>query len=239
MNVTPSEAKKLTNAIMACTHAKDTTVILCVPAIDLPAVKRALRQSKIAVGGQNFHFEPSGAYTGEISAEMLADAGAKYVILGHSERRGMFGESDDSINKKVAAAIKAGLRPIICVGESRQQRDMGIAEEVVRIQVKSALYGLSDDDFRKVIFAYEPIWAIGTGNNATPEDANEMCKAIRSCLREKYGARPSRATSILYGGSMNEHNAADLIAMPHVDGGLIGGASLKPDAFAAIVAAAR
>ncbi|MBO5973571.1 MAG: triose-phosphate isomerase, partial [Clostridia bacterium] len=202
-------------------------------------VKRALRQNRIAVGGQNCHFEEKGAYTGEVSAEMLADAGAKYVIIGHSERRNMFGETNEIIRKKVSAAINAGLRPIICVGESEEQRNMGITEEYIRIQVKSALYGLSDDDFRKVVFAYEPIWAIGTGKTPTPEQANEVCKSIRACLREKYGARPSRATSILYGGSMTEKNAAELLAMPHIDGGLIGGASLKPEAFAAIVAATK
>ena len=239
LNITPSEAKRLTSAIMACSNAKDTAVVLCVPAIDLTIVKRALRQNRIAVGGQNCHFEEKGAYTGEVSAEMLADAGAKYVIIGDSERRNMFAETNEIIRKKVSAAINAGLRPIICVGESEEQRNMGITEEYIRIQVKSALYGLSDDDFRKVIFAYEPIWAIGTGKTPTPEQANEVCKAIRSCLREKYGARPSRATSILYGGSMTEQNAAAMLAMPHIDGGLIGGASLKPEAFAAIIEATK
>ena len=239
MNINPSEAKKLTTAMLKCSGVKDTSVVLCVPAIDLTTVKRVLRQSRIAVGGQNCHYEDTGAFTGEVSAQMLYDAGAKYVIIGHSERRTMFGETDEIIRKKVAAAIRAGLRPIICVGETEEQREMGITEELVRIQVKSAVYGLDADDFRKVVFAYEPVWAIGTGKTATPEDANEVCKAIRACLREIYGARPSRGTSILYGGSMNEDNAAALVAMPHIDGGLIGGASLKPDAFAAIVAATK
>lgn len=239
MNVNPSDAKKLTNAMLPTAAAKDTTVVLCVPAIDLTIVKRTLRQSRIAVGGQNCHFEDNGAYTGETSAQMLADAGAKYVILGHSERRNMFGETDEIVRKKVVAAINAGLRPIICVGESEEQRAQGLTEEHIRTQVKSAVYGLSSEDFRKIIIAYEPIWAIGTGKTATPQEANEVCKQIRACLRELYGARPSRSISVLYGGSMNEKNAADLLAMPHIDGGLIGGASLKPDAFAAIVDAAK
>ena len=239
MNVNPSDAKKLTNAMLPTAAAKDTTVVLCVPTIDLTIVKRTLRQSRIAVGGQNCHFEDNGAYTGETSAQMLADAGAKYVILGHSERRNMFGETDEIVRKKVVAAINAGLRPIICVGESEEQRAQGLTEEHIRTQVKSAVYGLSSEDFRKIIIAYEPIWAIGTGKTATPQEANEVCKQIRACLRELYGARPSRSISVLYGGSMNEKNAADLLAMPHIDGGLIGGASLKPDAFAAIVDAAK
>ena len=239
MNITPSEAKKLATALIPLSSAKDTSVVLCVPAIDLTTVKRTLRQTRIAVGGQNCHFESKGAFTGEISPEMLIDAGAKYVIIGHSERRSMFGDTDEIVCKKVAAAIKAGLRPILCVGETEEQRKQGITEEVIRTQIKSAVYGLSADDFRKIVVAYEPIWAIGTGNTATPEDANEVCKLIRSCLRELYGARPSRSISILYGGSMNEKNAAALLAMPHIDGGLIGGASLKPDAFAAIVDAAK
>ena len=239
MNVNPSEAKKLANALLPCAAVRDTTVVLCVPAIDLTVVKRVLRQSRIAVGGQNCHFEESGAYTGETSAQMLANAGAKYVIIGHSECRTMFGDTDEVVRKKVAAAIRDGLRPIICVGESELQREMGMTEDVIRSQVKSAVYGVSADEFRRVVFAYEPVWAIGTGKTATPEDANEICKLIRACLREKYGARPSRGVSILYGGSMNEKNAPALLAMPHVDGGLVGGASLDPDAFAAIVAATK
>jgi len=239
MNITPSEAKVLTSALLPLSSVKDTTVVLCVPAIDITTVKRTLRQSRIAVGGENCYFESKGAYTGEISPEMLVDAGAKYVIIGHSERRNIFGETDEIVRKKIVAAINAGLRPIICVGESEEQRAQGVTEEFIRTQIKSALYGLSADDFRKVIIAYEPIWAIGTGKTATPEDANEVCKLIRACLRELYGARPSRSISILYGGSMNEKNAAALLSMPHIDGGLIGGASLKPDAFAAIVEAAK
>lgn len=239
MNITPSEAKKLTAALLPLSAVKDTSVVLCVPAIDITTVKRALRQTRIAVGGQNCHFESKGAFTGEISPEMLTDAGAKYVIIGHSERRSMFGDTDEIVRKKIAAAIKAGLRPILCVGETEEQRKQGVTEEFIRGQIKSALYGLSADDFRKIVVAYEPIWAIGTGNTATPEDANEVCKLIRACLRELYGARPSRSISILYGGSMNEKNAASLLAMPHIDGGLIGGASLKPDAFAAIVEASK
>ena len=239
MNVAPSEAKKLTTALAHQISVKDTAVVLCVPTIDLTVVKRTLRQTRIAVGGQNCHFEEKGAYTGETSPQMLVDAGAKYVIIGHSERRTMFGETDEIVRKKVAAAISAGLRPIICVGESEEQRAQGVTEEHIRTQVKSAIYGLSPEDFRKIIIAYEPIWAIGTGKTATPEDANEVCKLIRACLREMYGARPSRSISILYGGSMNEKNAAALLAMPHVDGGLIGGASLKPEAFAAIVEASK
>ncbi|MBQ2819569.1 MAG: triose-phosphate isomerase [Clostridia bacterium] len=239
MNITPSEAKKLTTALLPLSAVKDTSIVLCVPAIDITTVKRTLRQTRIAVGGQNCHFESKGAFTGEISPEMLIDAGAKYVIIGHSERRSMFGDTDEIVRKKIASAIAAGLRPILCVGETEEQRKQGVTEEIIRVQIKSAVYGLSADDFRKIVVAYEPIWAIGTGNTATPEDANEVCKLIRTCLRELYGARPSRSISILYGGSMNEKNAKALLAMPHIDGGLIGGASLKPDAFAAIVEASK
>lgn len=239
MNITPSEAKKLASELTHLSSVKETSVILCVPAIDITTVKRALRQTRIAVGGQNCHFESKGAFTGEISPEMLVDSGAKYVIIGHSERRTMFGDTNDIVHKKVVAAIKAGLCPIICVGETEEQRTQGITAEVIRMQIKTAVSGLSAEEFRKIVIAYEPIWAIGTGNTATPDDANEVCKTIRICLRELYGARPSRSISILYGGSMNDKNAAALLAMPHIDGGLIGGASLKPDAFSAIVEASK
>ena len=239
MNITPSEAKALTTALLPLSSVKDTTVVLCVPAIDITTVKRTLRQSRIAVGGENCYYETKGAYTGEISPEMLVDAGAKYVIIGHSERRNIFGETDEIVRKKIVAAINAGLRPIICVGESEEQRAQGVTEEFIRTQIKSALYGLSADDFRKVIIAYEPIWAIGTGLNASPEQAEEVCELIRTVVRKLYSSKNARAISILYGGSMNEKNAFELLAQPDIDGGLIGGASLVPEKFVQIIEAAN
>ena len=185
------------------------------------------------------YFEEKGAYTGEISADMLKDLGVKYVIVGHSERRQYFCETDTTVNKKVHAVLNAGMNPIICVGESLEQRETGITDEWIALQVKSALYGVPADKLRRCIIAYEPIWAIGTGKTATAEQAGEVCSNIRATIRGLYGARVARSVTIQYGGSMNPKNAAELLAQPDIDGGLIGGAALKPDQFVDIINAAN
>jgi len=190
---------------------------------------------RIHIGAETMHYEASGAFTGEVSADMLRDLGIKYVIIGHSERRQYYGETDLSVNRKVRAAVDAGLIPIVCVGESLEQRTLGVEKELLSYQLMCAVSGLSAAEVKKIVIAYEPIWAIGTGKNATAAEAEEVCAHIRSCIREKYDARTARAVSILYGGSMNVKNAAELLAMPDIDGGLIGGASLKPEDFAALI----
>ena len=240
MNMTPSQAKALIEEMKPLvSKVKWCEMVLCVPYVDIPAAVKAAKGSKIAIGAENMHFEPKGAYTGEISADMLKELGVKYVIIGHSERRQYFAETDETVNKKVKVAIENGLRPIVCVGESLEERELDIWPEVVRKQVKCALNGVAVDDVKKVVIAYEPICAIGTGKTATADQANEVCGAIRDCLRELYGARAARAITVQYGGSMNAGNAAELLSKPDVDGGLIGGASLKADAFTAIIEAAN
>ena len=238
MNKTPSETKAFAEQFKAILpKTKWCDIVVCAPTVDLSAAVRAFKDSRIAVGAENVYFEKSGAYTGEISADMLADLGVRYVIVGHSERRALFGETDEIVNKKVLAALEAGLNPIICVGESLAQREMGVTMELIALQVKSALAGVSAEQMRRCVIAYEPIWAIGTGKTATSEQAEEVCREIRAIIRDMYGARAARGVSILYGGSMNAKNAAELLAQPDVDGGLIGGASLKPNDFATIIAA--
>ena len=240
MNLDADEAKKFILQLKAkAAQAKWCDVVLCVPFLQIPAAVRAAKHAKIAIGAQNCHFEESGAFTGEISCKMLADAGVKYVIIGHSERRRDFGETDSTVNKKVLAALQAGLRHIICVGETLEMRDNDVTLDVVRMQVKTALRGVMQDQIRRVTIAYEPIWAIGTGYTATAEQANEVCESIREVVRQLYGARHARAVSILYGGSMNVSNAGELLAQPDVDGGLIGGASLKTESFEDIIEAAN
>lgn len=240
MNKTPLEAKELIEEMKPLlAKAKWCEMVLCVPFTDLQTAIKAAKGSKIAIGAQNMHFEKSGAFTGEVSATMLKELGVKYVIIGHSERRQYFNETDDTCNKKVLVAIENGLRPILCCGETLDQREQGVTIETVRSQIKIALQGVQVEDIKKVIIAYEPIWAIGTGKTATSEQANEVCSAIRDCLRELYGARAARAITVQYGGSMNAKNASELLAQPDVDGGLIGGASLKSADFAAIVEAAN
>jgi len=240
MNLNADEAKKFIIQLKSkATQAKWCDVVLCVPFLQIPAAVRAAKHTKIAIGAQNCHFEENGAYTGEISCKMLAEAGVKYVIIGHSERRRDNNETDTTVNKKVLAALQAGLRPIICVGESLEMRDNDVTLDVVRMQVKTALRGVMQDQIRRVTIAYEPIWAIGTGYTATSEQAGEVCEAIREVVRQLYGARLARAVSILYGGSMNTGNAAELLAQPDVDGGLIGGASLKTESFEKIIEAAN
>ena len=240
MNKTPTEAKAFAETFKALLpRTKWCDIVLCVPAADLSAAVRAFKDSRIAVGAQNIYFEKSGAYTGEISAQMLTDLGVRYVIVGHSERRALFGETDEIVNKKVLAALDAGLNPIICVGESLAQREMGVTMELIALQVKSALAGVPAEQMRRCIIAYEPIWAIGTGRTATSEQAEEVCASIRALLRAKYGARVARSVTIQYGGSMKPDNAAELLSHENVDGGLIGGASLTPEALMEIVHAAN
>ena len=238
MNKTASETKKFAEELKAILpKAKWCDVVVCVPAVNIPAAMKAFKDVRVSVGAQNVFYEKSGAYTGEVSADMLKDLGVKYVIIGHSERRQYFGETDFTVNKKVLAALEAGLHPIICVGESLEQRELGITMELIALQVKSALAGVPAEKVRKCVIAYEPIWAIGTGKTATAEQAEEVCQGIRAVVRGIYGARPARAVSILYGGSMNAKNAFELLAQPDIDGGLIGGASLKPVDFSEIVKA--
>ncbi len=240
MNMTPSEAKNFVGALYEkVKNNRGCDIVVCVPAIDLPIVAKMCAGTAVKVGGQNVHFAKSGAYTGEISADMLVDAGAKYVIIGHSERRQYFGETDETVNLRTKAALDAGLTAIVCVGECLAEREQGITEEVVARQTKLALLDITPEQMKRVIIAYEPVWAIGTGKTATAEQADEVCKLIRNVIAAKYGKPVSRATIIQYGGSMNAKNAAELLSMDNIDGGLIGGASLKPDDFAVIVEAAQ
>ena len=239
MNKTPSETKEFMTQLKAIMpKGRWCDVALCVPAVCIPAAVRAMRETRVGIGAENCNPNPSGAYTGEIAPNMLTDAGCKYVILGHSERRAM-GETDAFINAKVKAALDAGLIPIVCCGETLEQRQSGITAEWITMQVKLALAGVPEDKTRKVIIAYEPIWAIGTGLTATPEQAEEVCELIRSVVRKLYSSKNARAISILYGGSMNEKNAYELLAQPDIDGGLIGGASLVPEKFVKIIEAAN
>lgn len=240
MNKTPSETKAFAEQFKAILpKTKWCDIVVCAPTVDLSAAVRAFKDSRIAVGAENVYFEKSGAYTGEISADMLADLGVRYVIVGHSERRALFGETDEIVNKKVLAALEAGLNPIICVGESLEQRELGITMELIALQVKSALAGVPAEKVRKCVIAYEPIWAIGTGKTATAEQAAEVCTFIRTTVRHLYGARIARSVTVQYGGSMKPANAAELLSQPDIDGGLIGGASLKAADFVEIVNAAN
>ena len=227
MNETPSETKALI-AEMVKTCASDTVdVLLCVPAIDIPAAVEAAKGSNIQIGAENMYFEESGAFTGEISPAMLVDAGVKYVIIGHSERRQYFAETDQTVNKKVLKALEHGLVPVMCCGETLEQREQGVTMDWIRQQVKIGLNGVTPEDAKKVIIAYEPIWAIGTGKTATSDQAEEVCKGIRDLLRELYGDDVAETTRVLYGGSVKPANAAELFAKEDIDGGLGGGASLK------------
>jgi triosephosphate isomerase len=240
MNKTVSEGKVLLDELKASVgKVKWCEVVVCVPFVDIQMAVRALKDTRIAVGAQNLHQEASGAYTGEVSAAMLKDLGVKYVIIGHSERRQYFAETDALVNKKIHVALEAGLHPIVCVGETLEQRESGITEELITLQVKAALSGVTADKLRKIVIAYEPIWAIGTGKTATADQANEVCELIRATIRKAYGARAARAVTVQYGGSMNAKNAYELLSKPDVDGGLIGGASLKSADFTAIIEAAN
>ena len=239
MNKTPTETKEFMTEFKAILpKGRWCDVALCVPAVCIPAAVRAMRETRVGIGAENCNANASGAYTGEIAANMLVDAGCKYVIIGHSERRAM-GETDADVNAKVRAALQAELMPIVCVGESLEQRELGITEDWISMQIKCALAGVPEEKIRKIVVAYEPIWAIGTGKTATPEQAEEVCEHIRTVIRKLYGAKIARAISILYGGSMNEKNAFELLAQPDIDGGLIGGASLVPEKFVKIIEAAN
>lgn len=238
MNKTATETAALLKEMQPFVAGADCDVVICAPFTSIVSAQEACKGSNIAIGAENVHFEKSGAFTGEISAEMLVDLGVKYVITGHSERRQYFGETDETVNLRTKAALAAGMTAIVCVGESLTQREQGVTEELVRLQTKIALGGISADDMKRVIIAYEPVWAIGTGRTATSEQAQEVCAAIRKVVGELYGNDVAEATTVQYGGSMNAANADELLGKPDVDGGLIGGASLKPADFAAIVKAA-
>ncbi len=235
MNKTPSEAAKLVEELKPLVKEASCDVVVCVPAVDISAVKSAIRGSKIHLGAQNVHFAASGAYTGELSAQMLVESGVEYVIIGHSERRQYFGETDATVNKRVLAAVNAGLKVILCVGEKKEEREAGYTDALVEYQTLIALTGLEKKQVEKVIIAYEPVWAIGTGLTATDEQANETIGVIRAALARKYGKGTVNKVRIQYGGSMKPSNVKGLMAQPEIDGGLIGGASLKAPDFAAIV----
>ena len=229
MNMTPSEAVKLVEELKPLVVNDDVDVVYCVPAIDIVPVVEAVKGTNVQVGAENFYIEDKGAYTGEISAPMLVDAGVKYVIIGHSERREYFKEDDAFLNKKVKKAIASGLTPILCCGETLEQREMGVTMDWIRLQIKSDLAGVAADDVKNLVIAYEPIWAIGTGKTATSDQAEEVCKGIRELIAEVYDTDTAEAVRIQYGGCMNAGNAKELLAKPNIDGGLIGGASLKAE----------
>ena len=240
MNMTATETKKFAEEMKKIMpRAKWCETLICVPSCNIQTATKAFKDLHVSVGAENVYFEEKGAYTGEVSAEMLKDLGVKYVIIGHSERRQYFCETDETVNKKVHAVLNAGMSPIICVGESLEQRETGITNEWIALQVKAALYGVPADKLRRCIIAYEPIWAIGTGKTATSEQAAEVCTFIRTTVRHLYGARIARSITIQYGGSMKASNAAELLAQPDIDDGLIGGAALKADEFVDIINAAN
>lgn len=240
MNKTRPEAKELLEAIKPLVANADgkVEVIACVPFTNLETAVAATAGSNVKVGAENVHFEKSGAFTGEISADMLVEVGVEYVVIGHSERRQYFGETDETVNKRTKAALAAGLKPIVCVGELLWERECNITEEVIARQIKLDLFDVSAEDVKKTVIAYEPVWAIGTGKTATADQAEEVCAAIRKVVGELYGEDAAKALTVQYGGSMNPKNAEELLSKPDVDGGLIGGASLKADQFAVIVDAA-
>lgn len=237
MNKTPSETASFIKELAPNAAGAKSQVICCVPFVGLVGAVEAAKGTNIKIGAQNLHFEDSGAYTGEVSADMLVSMGVEYVIIGHSERRQYFAETDITVNKKTIKALSKGLKPIVCVGESLEEREQGITVDLVRQQVKIAFMNISAEDAKKVIIAYEPIWAIGTGKTATNDQANEVCGAIRCVIGELYGKDAADAIIVQYGGSVNAANAADLFGMSDIDGGLVGGASLKVDDFTKIVMA--
>ncbi len=235
MNKTPQEAAELIAELKPLVKEADAQVVVCVPAVDIPAAVQAVRGSKIKVGAQNVHFKESGAYTGELSAQMLKACKVDYVIIGHSERRQYFGETDETVNLRTLAAVRAGLTPIICVGEKKEEREAGYTDALVSYQTLIALTGLTKEEVAKVVIAYEPVWAIGTGLTATDEQANETIGVIRKAIAGKYGRAVAGKVRIQYGGSMKPANVKGLMAQPEIDGGLIGGASLKAEDFSKIV----
>lgn len=234
MNKTPSEAVELIKELLPLVKTQDVDVVFCVPFVDIKDAVELAKGSNVKIGAQNMYFEDKGAYTGEISPAMLKDCGVEYVIIGHSERRQYFCETDETVNKKLKKAFEYGFIPIVCCGETLEQREAGITLEWIKGQIKGAFLEIEKDDAKKVIIAYEPIWAIGTGRVATNEQAEEVCHAIRNVIEELYGKEIAEEIRIQYGGSVNAKNAADLFAQPDIDGGLVGGASLKAE-FADIV----
>lgn len=235
MNMTPDEARELVTALIPLVKDAACDVVVCPPYIDLPAVGELVKGTNIHLGCQNIHWEEKGAYTGEISPKMLLALGVEYAIIGHSERRTYFGETDEGVNKRTKAALAHGITPIVCVGETLEQREAGVTESWVSGQTVAAFKDISAEDAVKVVIAYEPIWAIGTGKTATKEDANATIAVIRSAIAGVYGQEVADQVRIQYGGSMNPKNAHDLMSMPEIDGGLIGGASLKPVDFSQVV----
>ncbi len=238
MNKTPDEAKVLLQEIVPVAKDADCQVIACVPYVDLSVALEVTKGTNVKIGAENCHWAESGAFTGEISANMLKAMGIEYVIIGHSERRQYFGETDVTVNQRVRAALNAGLNVILCVGELKEEREQGITAELVALQTKIALMGVTADEMKNIIIAYEPVWAIGTGLTATADQAEEVCAIIRNVLADIYSEEVAQATTIQYGGSMNDANAAELLSKENVDGGLIGGASLVAEKFGAIIDAA-
>ena len=240
MNMTPSETKAFITELAPMVAGLDKCdIVLCVPFVDIATAVEAAEGTNIHIGAENVHFAKSGAYTGEVSADMLCEIGTEYVIVGHSERRQYFAETDETVNLRTKAALAAGLKVILCLGEVKEERLSGVTDEVVTRQTKLALAGVSEQELKNVIIAYEPVWAIGTGLTATPEQADETCGVIRSVVKELYGASAAEELTVQYGGSMNDKNAAELLSKTNVDGGLIGGASLNTEKFTAIVKAAN
>ena len=235
MNNTNAGTKALLTELAPLVKDAKCEVVVCVPFTDIDTARKAIRGTKIKLGAQNVHWAPKGAFTGEISAEMLKELKVEYVIIGHSERRQYFGETDASVNARVKAAVGAGLKAIICVGETLEEREAGKTNEVVTRQINCAFEGLEKIALKSIVVAYEPVWAIGTGKTATAQDANDTIAVIRKALRKLYGRTAANAMRIQYGGSMNPKNASELMAMPEIDGGLIGGASLKAEDFAKVV----
>ena len=239
MNKTPSEAKELLSQIAPLVADADCEVVACVPYVDLAVAVEAVKGTNIKIGAENAHWEEKGAFTGEISTGMLKEVGVEYVVLGHSERRQYFGETDETVNKRTKAVLAAGLKPIVCVGELLWERECNITEEVIARQIKLDLFDVTEEQLKNVVIAYEPVWAIGTGKTATADQAEEVCAFIRATLAKLYSKEAADGVTIQYGGSMNDANAAELLSKDDVDGGLIGGASLVAEKFAAIVAAAK
>ena len=240
MNMTPSQTRAFITELAPMVAGKDKCdIVLCVPFVDIATAVEAAKGTNIKIGAENVHFKANGAYTGEVSAEMLKEIGTEYVIVGHSERRQYFGETDETVNLRTKAALAAGLKVILCVGELLEARQSGITEEIVSMQTKLDFAGIPEEDLKNVIIAYDPVWAIGTGLTATPEQADEACGIIRGVIAKLYSDKAAEEMIIQYGGSMNDANAAELLAKENVDGGLIGGASLKTDKFTVIVNAAN
>lgn len=229
MNMTPTEAVELVNTLKPLVKNDEADVVFCVPAIDIIPAMEAAKGSNIHIGAENMYYEDKGAYTGEIAPGMLKDAGVKYVVIGHSERREYFGETDETVNKKVLKAFEYGITPIVCCGETLTQREQGITLDWIRQQIKIAFLSVPAENAAKAVIAYEPIWAIGTGKVATTEQAQEVCSAIRACIAEIYDEATAEAIRIQYGGSVSAASAPELFAQPDIDGGLVGGASLKPE----------